>query len=161
MRFLRIYLVAIFVTLILLLLLRYCSSSTTESDLNPDSVGGMGRLKVTLVWNFVGDIDLHVKEPCGNIIWWQNKRNRRTGGYLDNDNIRGGRNSVENVFWETPPAGEYVVSLEFYEKVTSLWRDTSGDCRVYIYKDGVRCQEFTVPMNHVGDKKVVTTISID
>lgn len=161
MRFLRIYLISIFVILILLLLLKHCSGVTTEADVNPDSVGGMGRLKVTLVWNFVGDIDLHVKEPCGNTIKFDNMNNHRSGGYLDYDNVRGGRNAVENVFWQTPPSGEYIVSLHFFSKNISLLRETSGDCHVYVYKDGVRCGEYIVEMNEQGDFKEVIKIRVD
>ena len=79
----------------------------------------MGDLKITLLWDFEGDIDLHVIEPNGNEIFWDNKVDRSTGGTLDVDNRRGGHASAENIYWEQPPKGQYKVYLHYFDKSSS------------------------------------------
>ena len=78
-------------------------------------IGHSGHLKVTLLWNFQGDIDLHVTQPNGSTIYYDNKIDLSTGGNLDRDNKAGGNGSAENIYWENPPQGEYKVSLVYYQ----------------------------------------------
>jgi len=80
-----------------------------------EAIGHDGKLKITLLWNFPGDMDLHVKEPNGTEIFYRNKKDSATGGQLDVDNTDGGNRSAENIYWENPPKGEYVVSVVYYK----------------------------------------------
>jgi len=77
---------------------------------------GVGDVQVTLNWNSNADIDLHVVEPGGEEIWYNNTTSD-AGGALDRDNQCSdfvlGR--PENIFWETPPNGTYLVSVVYYE----------------------------------------------
>ena len=99
-------------------------TSVTDSILEPvedpdaieqaQEIGGSGALKITLLWDFVGDIDLHVYEPNGFHIYYKgdHKKDLETGGELDQDNIPGGPGSAENIFWTNPPSGKYIVNID-------------------------------------------------
>ena len=139
---------AFLILLYLLLCLRCCCHREEEVPL-PDAppaytggtdlenrareIGHDGRLKITLLWDFPGDIDLHVREPNGFEIYFNQKRDRRTGGYLDIDNTVGGHGSAENVYWETPPSGNYKVSLVYFAAAPSHL--TGGPCTVIVKRE--------------------------
>lgn len=81
-----------------------------------------GDLRVSLSWHNSDDLDLHVHEPKGGIIYFGNKRGRSTG-VLDVDmNAWGAKddhNPVENVTWADAnniPDGEYKVVVNNYNK---------------------------------------------
>ena len=96
-------------------------------------VGHDGRLKITLLWDFPGDVDLHVKEPNNFEIFYSNSVDLRTGGYLDVDNRVGGIGSAENIYWDTPPAGHYIVSLVYFAATGS--HTAGGPCTVVVKRD--------------------------
>lgn len=82
-------------------------------------VGG-GDLQFTLWWNSGADLDLHVTDPTGAEIYYGNRLSP-SGGQLDVDG-RGycgeGEEAtmIENIFWTSgPPAGNYVVRIQYYE----------------------------------------------
>jgi hypothetical protein len=76
----------------------------------------VGDPQFTLLWDTPVDLDLHVIEPGGKEIYWEEPRGNR-GGELDVDNTRGF--GPENVYWLGPedadgrrrkgqgPPGEY------------------------------------------------------
>ena len=77
---------------------------------------GTGDLQVSLAWDINSDLDLHVVEPSGEEIYWNNRASA-TGGKLDLDsnaacNYDGIRN--ENVTWPTgtAPRGTYTVRVD-------------------------------------------------
>lgn len=77
---------------------------------------GTGEVQVSVSWNSLADIDLHVVEPGGEEVFWGNSQSG-TGGELDLDSNAacgsdGPRN--ENVTWAdgTAPAGEYIVRVD-------------------------------------------------
>jgi hypothetical protein len=84
-----------------------------------DREGGQtGEVQITLIWNNVNDLDLHVICPSGEEVFFSHKRSR-CGGELDVDMNAGGRMSnepVENVFWpeQGAPPGEYQVFVNHY-----------------------------------------------
>ena len=71
-------------------------------------------IRVSLIWNTRCDLDLHVKNPRGEILYYGRKHDN-VGGYLDVDmNISGETLSpVENTRWPvgTAPKGTYEVSV--------------------------------------------------
>jgi hypothetical protein len=86
-----------------------------------DLVVGSGDIRVTLSWDSDDDLDLHVIDPAGERLWYQN-RTAASGGQLDrDDNVAmcgmdpepGG---VENVFWPSggAPTGTYTVEVYSY-----------------------------------------------
>ncbi|MEU0077586.1 hypothetical protein ABZY58_06695 [Micromonospora tulbaghiae] len=74
-----------------------------------------GKLRVSLSWFNHDDLDLHVYEPNGDHIWYQEKRNK-----LDVDMNAGGalsREPVENVTWtDRVPDGDYRIEVNQYRK---------------------------------------------
>lgn len=59
-----------------------------------------GEFRCSLSWFNYDDLDIHLKEPSGNIISYSSKSNRLTGGTLDVDMNAGGsgsREAVENI----------------------------------------------------------------
>jgi len=77
-----------------------------------------GDIRISLMWNNVNDIDLHVVDPRGDRIFYLNRK-VRSGGELDID-----RNAqrpltqrpVENVYWpeKGAPSGMYRVYIHHY-----------------------------------------------
>ena len=102
MKVLKTILIIIYPILVILLLLpnlKSCNESRTnnlgdqiEEPINTaevvkhaEMIGQSGTLKVTLLWNFQGDIDLHVKQPNGKEIYYNEKEdvsNILFSGYL-------------------------------------------------------------------------------
>ena len=85
---------------------------------------GNGELQVNLSWNTDADLDIHVFEPSGNEIYWNNTIST-TGGQLDLDaNVGCGNVSVENIFWDqVPPVGQYRVAVENYTECSQTSSD--------------------------------------
>ena len=77
---------------------------------------GNGELQVNLTWNTDADLDIHVFEPDGTHIFWNNTVSS-SGGQLDLDaNVNCGNVSVENIFWDqVPPTGTYTVAIENFQ----------------------------------------------
>lgn len=126
---------------------------------DPRNYGGMGKLKITLLWDFYGDIDLHVVEPSGNTIFHR-KKIGDTGGRLDIDRTTGGVGSAENIYWaDVPPSGDYKVYLHFYRK-SSNQEPSSGICRVYVFKDGVQVGAYDKMMQTQNEKQLVTIVHV-
>lgn len=187
MKSLRFILASIYVALIVLLLLmgKSCQGQAQKPDEPVDSVavtpvdtivdtpltdtvsvieeaekiGGKGDLKVTLMWNFEGDIDLHVNQPNGVEIDFRHKVDNETGGFLDFDNMNGGHGSIENIYWENPPEGRYEVELVYYKQMP--WITSAGECTVVVFKKGGDPEYYRVVMSRQGEHKAITTININ
>lgn len=122
-----------------------------------ERVGGNGDLKITLLWNFPGDIDVHVQQPSGKMINYQRKKDSSSGGFLDVDNIHGGRGSAENIFWRKPPKGTYKVWVKYYPMSQGTG---SGTANLVLFRKGEQSQTFEVPMHRPGDEAFVTSFEI-
>ena len=72
---------------------------------------GTGSLQISLSWNRATDLDLHVTDPSGAIIYWLN-RSSSTGGTLDRDDIDGF--GPENIYWPQAPDGTYEVRVRYF-----------------------------------------------
>ena len=75
-----------------------------------ENVNG-GELHITLIWNDIADLDLHVITPSNEHIYYANKESK-CGGWLDVDMNRGDTISlepIENIFWASSPSGMYTV----------------------------------------------------
>ncbi len=74
---------------------------------------GTGDLQVNLTWDTNGtDVDLYVKEPNGNEIYFGD-RSSSTGGQLDRDDTNGF--GPENIYWLNQlPDGEYKISVDYF-----------------------------------------------
>lgn len=73
----------------------------------------VGDPQFTLIWDGRADIDLHVQEPGGSDIFWNNTQGKQ-GGELDVDNRTGP--GPENVYWVQGlgPPGVYRWYVEYY-----------------------------------------------
>jgi hypothetical protein len=84
---------------------------------------GTGDVKITLSFDRLHDLDLHVIEPGGEEIWFDRKVTA-TGGVLDLDS---GENCVqspanaENIFWPPggAPAGTYQVKVQNFQQCSA------------------------------------------
>lgn len=176
MKTLKTILYILYPVLILLLLLsniKGCSSDKTTDSREPvaepadtsivrqaERTGNIGELKVTLLWNFQGDIDLHVVQPNGKEIFFDNRRDRTTGGYLDVDNRDGGRGSAENIYWERAKPGNYQVSIEYYGPSKTTDVAEKGVCSVVVFQSGEEPKMYNVEMTTVKEKKVITDVIV-
>jgi hypothetical protein len=78
-----------------------------------------GDLMVSLLWQSVADLDLHVIDPRGEEIFFENPRSL-TGGLLEYEAngscLMATTEPLESVFWKvgTAPSGEYQVIVDYY-----------------------------------------------
>jgi len=81
----------------------------------PTPTAGTGVIQISLSWDPIVDLDLHVWDPAGEHIYWLN-RESTSGGHLDRDTICSVTNRLpENVFWgDTAPQGEYQVKVHYF-----------------------------------------------
>lgn len=79
-----------------------------------------GEIEVALVWHDKNDLDLHVLDPNGERIFFENKRAVRSEGWLDIDmnvNLASAvENPVEHIRWphNSVPKGAYQVFVHYY-----------------------------------------------
>lgn len=94
------------------------NNAETDSDTTTETVNDTeitrGLPQFVLTWTGAADIDLHVVDPTGNHIYWDNPAEH--GEYLDSgvgDDPGGG---PENVFYDpdTAPHGDYQVWVDYY-----------------------------------------------
>ena len=72
---------------------------------------GQGSLRFTLTWSVNGDLDLHVRPPCGTEIYYGNRT--ACGGTLDRDDTT--TRGPENIYWNSAyTPGRYYVCPEAY-----------------------------------------------
>jgi hypothetical protein len=83
---------------------------------------GTGDVKVTLSFERLHDLDLHVVEPNGDEIYYQ-QPTTESGGRIDLDSGAHCQPSAangENIYWPSggAPEGEYRISVQNYEQCT-------------------------------------------
>jgi hypothetical protein len=96
-----------------------------------------GDLVVSLLWQSVVDLDLHVIDPRGEEIYFENPRSL-TGGLLEYEAnascFTATTEPLESIFWkaDTAPSGQYQVIVDFYgtcedeaeqEFIVGVWID--------------------------------------
>ena len=177
MKTLKTVLFSTYALLAILLLINYNTNKTEASTRSSDTlteepvdtadvvrtaekVGNNGALKVTLLWNFEGDIDLHVKQPNNKEIYYDHKNDASTGGALDVDNQNGGNGSAENIYWARPPKGEYTIQPVYYQQSKSTGVVGSGICKVVVFQEGKAPQTYTTEMSEVKETKTIIKIKI-
>jgi hypothetical protein len=120
-----------------------------------------GVLRCSLSWRNYDDLDIHVREPGGNHIFYKKKDNRTTSGQLDVDMNAGGvksREAVENITWlnqSKMEEGRYVVKVHNYQL-----RET----RDVGFEVEIECQGETFSFSYaqaVSDKEYVTVAEFD
>lgn len=165
MNYLKGILIGVYVVLIAMLM---CMSKCSGADAREEAIGRArtigqdGNLKITLLWDFPGDIDLHVLQPNGREIYYDKPQDIISKGYLDVDNQRGGHGSAENIYWQVPPSGHYKVGLVFYKK--SLSARNGGPCTVVV-KRKINGEEkidtYTINMTVENRLNVISVTDVD
>lgn len=141
----------------------YTNAVTDSIKEQVKAAGGKveGELRVSLSWFNYDDLDLHVREPNGNTIWFREKMNPITGGHLDVDMNAGSgttRKPVENIIWTNKSRmleGRYRVMVNNFAKR----ENTNIGFAVEIEQNGE-----VYPFEHsiaVPDKKTITVTEFD
>ncbi len=170
---LKITIGGVYLLLIILLLLNGCSrrsahqpdpepapadtvvvEDTVDPEERAQEIGNDGEIKITLLWDFPGDVDLHVTQPNGNELSYRNMRDRRTGGELDVDDLEGGRGSAENIYWRNPPEGRYKVDVVMYRMSSSAPR--GGNVKVVVKVKG-ESRTYSVNLSRDSQRENVDT----
>jgi len=117
-----------------------------------------GAIQISLMWDNYNDLDIHVIDPNGEEIYYQNKR-ARSGGELDVDmNVRPESLSpVENIYWASgdAPNGNYKIVLHHYRNHNcgNLCKDPTK--YLIRLKYGLEKKEFTGYISHSQKKKSI------
>ena len=99
---------------------------------------GTGDVQVTLRWHNTADLDLHVTDPSGEEIYFDDP-SAASGGQLDHDANypceEGTSSPVENVFWPSggAPLGRYTVQVHYFDQCSG---EGTTDFTVTILVDG-------------------------
>lgn len=127
------------------------------------SAGGKvdGFARVSLSWSNYDDLDLHVKEPSGFVIYYATKMSPSTQGRLDVDMNAGSgtcRDPVENVAWpKKMPKGSYQILVHQFSKRESI--DVGFDIEI---ECGNVLEKFSYPRAlALGETIAVATIVFD
>ena len=139
----------------------------TEIEEDARDIGQMGKLKVTLQWtDRTVDLDVHVIEPNGFEIFFNEDYDPRTGGKLDIDwtpqkeECRN-RPCAENIFWRNPPRGDYAVKIVYYAEEDVNY-GPEATCRVTIFKGDEQPQVFDDVLLKAPHEVVdITTVHIE
>lgn len=86
-----------------------------------DLKGKTGDLRINLQWYCKADLDLIVKDPCGNLTYYNRKTTScsQSRGSLDIDANQNATNEPwkastspqENIYWTNPTAGKYTIAI--------------------------------------------------
>jgi hypothetical protein len=125
----------------------------------PLVASGTGDVKVTLSFDRLHDLDLHVVEPSGDQIFYE-RPGSTVGGRLDLDsgaNCEPSASNSENVYWPpgVAPPGEYRVSVQNYQQCSP------GEIRFTVriaYDDVVRTYDGSFPDGSAGAEPTSTNV---
>ena len=127
----------------------------------------VGDPQFTLIWDTEVDLDLHVIEPGGKEIYWEDPKGKR-GGELDVDNTKGF--GPENVYWlsEVEGSGERVKGAGppgEYKWFVVYWGGFGGvpkltKWKVRIKHDG-KVSVVTGKLRAINEKSKIHTLKVD
>lgn len=120
-----------------------------------------GDVQISLAWNTIDDIDLHVKFTPGNglvdNIDWTNRIGQLSGGMLDIDmnanSAAISQTPVENIFWPpgSSPQGSFAVYVHFF-------RSWTGNTKVPVtvrIKNGIKVNTFQIMAQLYSNPQIV------
>ncbi len=139
------------------------STPTPTPTSTPPPTPGTGSLAFRLTWNGTNDLDLHVREPNGTHIYYNNRGPTSTGGRLDVDcnaacdSARMCSSPVENVFWPTggAPAGTYEFWVEWYRTCSG---PTPTSFTLTVYVNGAVAQTYSGSLNQANSQHYTYTL---
>lgn len=128
----------------------------------------VGDPQLTLVWDNDVDLDLHVVEPGGKEIYWEDRKGNQ-GGELDVDNTRG--YGPENVYWLTEtddpdgskvkgdgPPGVYKWFVVYYGGFGGIAKPTQWQVRV---KHAGRVSIVRGKLRSLDERSKVFSLTVD
>ena len=97
-------------------------SNPVQQCFNPLNVG-TGEFQVSLTWNAATDIDLLVRDPLGNLVYFADRFSAASGLQLDVDDLDG--YGPENIFTDSVIDGDYIVVVDnFSNRVNTSYSVT-------------------------------------
>ncbi len=146
------------------------SSQSSGSFFSPETErrvreagGAKGEIEISLSWEDYNDLDLYVREPNGNIIYFQEKKSLVSGGKLDVDrnadcSEQKTNTPVEHIVWDRVdiPSGNYTIIVRFYDRCSGGGQSTPFTVEVKI---GGSLQTFTGVASTVKDDYEMHTMS--
>jgi len=110
------------------------------NELRRDYGGSIGEVTITLAWQTTDDLDLHILEPSGELLNFENKI-VSSGGRLDIDKNAGEiliNEPIENIYYPSkPPRGKYGIFVHYFGSKSGAVRIPY---RVFINIGGVQKQ---------------------
>jgi hypothetical protein len=128
---------------------------------------GTGQVQVTLAWDATSDVDLHVIDPKGDEIYYDdNHRVVPSGGKLDLDSNQGciiDDVNNENITWkDNPPEGVYTVRVDYFNSCGVA--ETKYAVKVHVAGQDIPVftGSLTGPGDHgdAGSGKLITTFKV-
>ena len=119
-----------------------------------------GNPQFTLIWNSTADLDLHVLEPGGSHLYWENRHGTQ-GGELDVDDIDG--MGPENIYWGgglnqgNGPPGEYRWYVHYFGGIDG---NQPTKWRVRLKYNGTY-KVFEGKLNAIGQRTKTWSFKID
>jgi hypothetical protein len=127
----------------------------------------VGDPQFTLLWDSEADLDLHVIEPGGKEIFWDDPQGKK-GGELDVDNTKG--YGPENIYWlhedeatgqkvkGMGPPGEYRWFVHYWGGFGGISRPTRWKVRV---KHNDRVTVYTGRFRTLDEKSKIYTLKVE
>ena len=123
--------------------------------------GAKGEIEIGLSWKDYNDLDLIVREPNGNLIYFKDKTSLVSGGKLDVDrnadcSEQKTNTPIEHIVWDRVdiPSGNYTITVHFYDRCSGGGQSTPFTVEVKI---GGSVQTFTGVASTVkGDYEIHT-----
>jgi hypothetical protein len=124
--------------------------------------GAKGEIEIGLSWEDYNDLDLVVREPSGNVIFFQQKTSPVSGGELDVDrnadcSEQRTNTPIEHIVWDRIdiPTGNYKISVFFYARCSGGGQSTPFTVHLKIGGD---LQKFSGVASVVQDSTDVHTM---
>lgn len=125
--------------------------------------GAKGEIEISLSWEDYNDLDLIVREPNGNEIYFKEKISHVSGGKLDVDrnadcSEQKTNTPIEHIVWDRVdiPSGNYTIIVNFYDRCSGGGQSTPFTVEVKI---GGSLQTFTGVASAVKDDYEMHTMS--
>jgi hypothetical protein len=125
--------------------------------------GAKGEIEISLSWEDYNDLDLIVREPNGNEIYFKDKTSHVSGGKLDVDrnadcSEQKTNTPIEHIVWDRVdiPSGNYTIIVNFYDRCSGGGQSTPFTVEVKI---GGSLQTFTGVASAVKDDYEMHTMS--
>ena len=127
-----------------------CKSPSAPTVDAPGSISSTP-VQIVATWDSIADVDLHVVEPSGTEIYWDNPGPTTSGGMLDADANNDCRTATdkETVKWAmNAPNGAYTVRLDYYTNCNTV---ALTNYSVAITNGGTTLAPITGSFTGIGD----------